>query len=361
MENLMVAFLTLSLYFFLKSFQGKNVLDFNFVFSGLFLGLAILTKQSASLGYILIIIFLIIFLLTNKLNSKRRLNIITKTMLTMGFGYLLSNIIRISKNFEAYNDFTVTHLNDWSDFSFAIERTIFNLTAVASWLKSYLTPAVFFLLIIGLLLLVLINKKKSLYFLAIFIIPILFQSAIATDLFPRYFLITIPAILAFLSMLICKVWEKIRNTNHLFKLAALIITILIFLPLLNFDLKILFNINKAPLHYNEHWQYISNWPSGYGVEDAANFIKSYKKTKPETAILVDGHNGHLKDSLIMSGVNESDINYVHRDEFIKNLKNEKFNLIVANREPDIKIEKYKKIAIFEKPGNETAISIFEII
>lgn len=355
METLTVALLTFALLFQFKLLKNDSLKSA--ILMGVFLGLANLTKQSGQIGYVLIVFILPGWIFAEKINRKKLLKLISKTSVGILLGALITNILRFSKNFNEYTNFKPARLNDWSlaNLSESLNNTFNNLTAIGSWLKSWLTLPIFVLLVTGILITILVFKRKAFYLLPIFVIPIVLQAVVATDLFPRYFLILIPAICLFISLTIFQFWELTSRLGAKGKTIHILFVCLLFVPVLNFNYKLLFDVKDAPFHYNERWQYISNWPAGYGVPEAAEIIKKAS----ESQILVDGHNGHLKDSLIFYGIKPSSFTNVHRDDFEKEIANGNYEMVVANRPLDFEIKGYYKLKVFEKPYKETAIIIFK--
>lgn len=356
MEILLTAFLTLSYLFFWQGLLRRSWK--RMVFAGIALGLAILTKQSGQIGFLIIISLAFVFVYIEGFKHRSVIRVGYFTLAAFGISYLLSNILRISGKYPEYAAFTPTQVTSWTlgNLGGAIETTLFNVSAVGSWLKSWFTPPLFILVIASFIALIVRLRQKSLVILVLFALPILIQAILATDLFPRYFLMVVPAIILSLSSLIVSLWGIFKEGRLVFRLIIILIMIISFLPSLILSYQVIFKITDAPLHYNERWQYLSGWPSGYGVSQAASFLKSYP-LPAGSKILLDGHNGHLKDSLLMLGLETKSMRYLERDFFEKEDK-KKFDLIVANRSPDWEILGFEKLAIFEKPDKETAIIIF---
>lgn len=90
--------------------------------------------------------------------------------------------------------------------------------------------------------------------------PLLLEAAVAKIFFPRYFLfILIPMVLL--------ASQAVKRCPWL---------ALCFLPNVVLIGKIISNVAFAPLPYIERWQYIESWPSGYGLKETAAYLQSQK-------------------------------------------------------------------------------------
>ncbi|MDP3130114.1 MAG: glycosyltransferase family 39 protein, partial [Bacillota bacterium] len=171
-----------------------------------------------------------------------------------------------------------------------------NLKSIIPWISSYQTffGTLFFVLGAGLLLKN--NLKKAIVFLIWLMIPILGSAAIGKIIFPRYFLFIEPWIIVFIAYGIVFLLNLIKTkTKTLFTIHYSLFTILL-LPWLIFSFFIVFNPTKAPLIKREQDQYLTTWSSGYGIKEAAQYLKSnypYERVDIGT----EGYFGTLPDGL----------------------------------------------------------------
>jgi hypothetical protein len=105
------------------------------------------------------------------------------------------------------------------------------------------------------------------------LLPILFFVVIARSWYPRYILLSMAPL-----MILWGWWfdngagilDRLSARWSTPLLAALLIVILA--PSIQFDYAIAANPPDAPWPAIERWQYIENWPAGYGVQDAAALL-----------------------------------------------------------------------------------------
>ena len=75
--------------------------------------------------------------------------------------------------------------------------------------------------------------------------------------------------------------------------------ILFVLSSLMTDYLLIFDIKSAPLPQSERTGYLEEWTAGYGIKEAANYLKTYQNQNPDTKIVVgtEGYFGTLPDGL----------------------------------------------------------------
>ncbi len=315
----------------------------NGIFISLLSGLALLTKQSATIIFPIVV-------LSNLANSyyPKYKNLIRNTIKILIFlllGAILSKMLIFSQNYQIYSDFRPADFTDFGKDNF-IKILTTNLSANVSWLKSYLTIPIFGLTFLSFIFL--LKSKKQFLILGLwFIIPTFVQSLLVKNLFPRYELVAFAPLIISLSYFI----NLLIKRKNLFSMAIF----LLFIPQLIFSFNILYSPSKALYHYNERWQLISNWPSGYGIKETANYIQ--KNIDQSAVIYVEGSNGHLKDSLNLYLKGYKIIAF-DRDT-IPSPPEEK-TILIFNNKPGILIqnENYRLIHSEIKPYLETAVEIY---
>jgi len=140
-----------------------------------------------------------------------------------------------------------------------------NLYQIFHWWFEYLTPPIVILTFLGAFT-SWQRYRQSFYLLALFILPVLvFESLFAQILFPRYFLFTAVFSLIWASLGL----KTLLNKNKVLTTIA----ILSLTPAIVFSSAIIKNLSTAPLPAIEKWQYVTGWPSGYGLRTLANHLK----------------------------------------------------------------------------------------
>ena len=142
-----------------------------------------------------------------------------------------------------------------------------NLFQSIPWLVQYLTWPVVLLLILGIILAWLKHRQLAKIIIISLTVSFLFILITAKIFFPRYLLITYQSalILAAIGLI-----ELIRLAPAKIKYLPLIFLF----PSLLFVYQIVFNFNQAPWPEIERWQYITGWPSGYGLQELVAYLKS---------------------------------------------------------------------------------------
>jgi hypothetical protein len=198
------------------------------------------------------------------------------------------------------------------------------------------------------------KHRQSFYLLMIFTIPVLlFEILVAKILFPRYFLFVV--VISFLwagqglQWLLSKVNKQMR----------FILIAVVFLPSIILDWQIISDFKEARLPAIEQWQYVSGWPSGYGLEELVLFLK---KDEPDLLMIEEG-------DLILSG-----IPYLYPQHSMKILplkdnlemvkkeleKKKKIYLVVNVVDEPAENFKTKKLMEIERPNNGKSIKLYHL-
>lgn len=342
MESLLTTFFIWTIYFGINF--NKAVIKYG-TCTSLAIGLSILTKQT---GVLVIPVLFVVHAAQNWRAWKK----FSYGIFFLGVGFLISKVLAFSPNYSFLANFKPADLVDVSVDPF-IKIFIKNIMANISWIKSYLSVPLIILFLFGFILLFKRKRRAFIILSSWLIIPIISQSAIAKNLFPRYFLIAFPPILIVISYF----WDYLNFRLVFGKKLFYLSTLFILLPSLYFSTLILFNVPKAPLHYNEKWQYISNWPSGYGVKETSDFIE--KNIDNKTVIYAEGSSGHLADTL---GLYLRGYQVVSFDRDTIPTPSEEKYILVFNNRPGILSQNvnYKLIHSEAKPYFETEVEIYAL-
>jgi hypothetical protein len=147
-----------------------------------------------------------------------------------------------------------------------------NLLQIAPWTWQYLTWPVILLAVCGLI----INRKNFLLLFS-WLVPLVLLIATAKILFPRYLLPIIPFWLVYAGL--GWVWLERQLPRVLKPLLAVFLLAPVW-----FDAKILKNFSTAPLPEIDRWQYVTGWPSGYGLKQLVDYLRF---NPPETLVVED--------------------------------------------------------------------------
>lgn len=329
MDSLMTAFSVWILIFALKFLENRKLIFIFFLF--LFNFLALFTKQSGKF-FLLLLPLIPLFYKNPKVRNIFFLSLIS------GFSYIFYDFVLNRSQYSIlYTNFDKTYIN------FSFNLIVNNLKAVFSWIKSYFQ---LIYLTLPFAILYYFSKFKNLLLLFWFITPLMISIFIGNIFFPRYLLTSMPVFFLIIA--------------YLFKRQLWLLSILL-IPSILFDYFVITNPIKAPYHYNEKAQFITEWPSGYGVQEVTDIINNYLNNNK---IFVEGDNGHLYSSLKMLGV-KSDINpYAQnsdQQEVLKEALIGKYNYLITNRQGSISSFNLFKVWSFTRPYEGESINIYKIV
>ncbi|MEK7514043.1 MAG: glycosyltransferase family 39 protein [Patescibacteria group bacterium] len=137
-----------------------------------------------------------------------------------------------------------------------------NLLQIIPWLYQYLTWPVLLLVLGGLIL----SRKNKLLLLS-WLVPLVLLTVSAKILFPRYLLPFIPFLLIYAAD--CFNW-----LNHQLPRVLKPLLIIFVLAPAWFSWQISTNLPAAPLPEIDQWQYVTGWPSGYGVKELIDYLQA---------------------------------------------------------------------------------------
>ncbi len=241
---------------------------------GMVIGVGMLTKSSA--------LFLIYFLPLSLLffNWKKKEKLLYWTGLasiSIVISQLLYAIQRLSPFYHMINlknqSFIYTFSQIFSfDFLWVWQNFIGNLKGLTGWLLAYIT--------LPLMLLVVFNFfikekiKERIFLFSWFALPFLALAFFGKVIYPRFILFMSYPLLILVSFSFEKIKEEIKNLYLL-----LAVTFLILLYPFYFDYQIIFNPINMPIPHADRFQYVDDWPSGYGIKEVVEFFKKESATK----------------------------------------------------------------------------------
>ncbi|HLD27298.1 MAG TPA: glycosyltransferase family 39 protein [Patescibacteria group bacterium] len=156
-----------------------------------------------------------------------------------------------------------------------------NLLQIGPWLYQYLTWPVGLLAVVGLAVAI-TNRLLLINWLVPFILLVIF----AKILFPRYLLPVMPFLLIYAATGFNWLKQKLPRI-----LRPLLIVFL--LAPAWFSGQILKDLPSAPLPEIDKWQYVTGWPSGYGVKELVDYLRF----NPPLILVVEDND------LIKTGIN----------------------------------------------------------
>ncbi|MDZ4229407.1 MAG: hypothetical protein U1C50_04120 [Patescibacteria group bacterium] len=168
-----------------------------------------------------------------------------------------------------------------------------NLLQIGPWLYQYLTWPVVLLVITGFI----VSWRNRLLQVNAFV-PLILLIVSAKILFPRYLLVIVPFLLIYAG---CGLTWLNRQLPRLMKPWLVVFL----LAPVWFNWQILKDITSAPLPEIDQWQYVSGWPSGYGVKE----LTDYLQTNQLDQLLTDSPEAFLTDTATSSSYAITNINH----------------------------------------------------
>lgn len=243
---------------------------------GFILGGAALTKSSGFLAAYLLPLTLILFdFRKNKVWQR-----LAKWVLLAFFAFVISqalySVLRLSPFFHIIAEKNGTFIytfQDWIKHPF--DYFLGNLKVLLDWWAVYLNT------IIVPILIGLANRKfirENFLLLLYFLIPFVILALFGKLLYPRHFyFMTLSLIpIAGLGLYNLIMILKKRTKNDL--LALFSVPVILAYP---FYVSIMFatNPSKAPIAKSDYGQYVRDWPSGWGVKEAIDYLKQESEDK----------------------------------------------------------------------------------
>lgn len=181
-----------------------------------------------------------------------------------------------------------------------------NVYSFYTWINYYIGIGLFAIFVI--VSLIEFRKKSFLTLMLLITLPILiFEILFAKIFFPRYFLFTAQAVFIALAYILSR-------TKTVYEILLLCLAI----PMVVNTAKIAINLPSAELPAVEDWQYISGWPSGYGLEELSSYLN---QVQPKL-ILVESND------LARTGISYYGVDLPYK---IFNSQQELSDLVVSNQ------------------------------
>ncbi len=168
-----------------------------------------------------------------------------------------------------------------------LDRFAANLPVGASWLLTYWTPALVALGVaaVGL---AIVTRARAPLFVAVFMaLPFLALVAVGDIWFPRYLVFLTGPFVALaawgagaLAAALARRWPAGARPVAVAGLAVVL------MPAIAADVPLVTDPSRAPFVELDRFQYVTGWPSGYGVRDTVAFVHAERARHPEGLIVV---------------------------------------------------------------------------
>ncbi len=162
--------------------------------------------------------------------------------------------------------------------------TIGNMQGFISWIHGYYTLPILLIGLIGFIALVYRHFRIGVLLVALWIVPIIALATVGREIFPRYMLFTVPYFLIALGYII---FQAFTYAGKKFWVVGIAVLVLIF-PLLRMDYYLLTSPEKASLPQTDYDQLVGTHPSGYGLDQAYNFINDQISQGQHVTLVTQG-------------------------------------------------------------------------
>lgn len=311
MDGALTTTLSLTLLALLKTVTSKDIASTTIwrVVAGIALGVSLLIKIPAVVA--VPPLFLLLFLSFHDRHTNESMFTKIKergltALLTVG---IAGSIFFLQKLHPAFGQL----FSRGGDFLYPIEEVLFhgiwrvtigNFPTYLLYFVQYLTPSIFFVLLMGLFSTK--NKKEThLFFWAgvLFVLPIaLFGKVVYPRyLFPAAIFFTVAAASSF-DALISSVSKSEGKRRYIF--AALLALLMgnTVSASSQFMVPLLFDTNNIPFVSADREQYLTEWSSGHGIKEVTDLLR-VKSEESTIALATEGYFGTLPDGITL---------YLHR-------------------------------------------------
>lgn len=260
--------------------------------SGIILGLGLITKSPA-IFFSLLLPTTIIFLNFSKKGREFRLG---KLIIYYGVVYLFAfsiyNLLRLGPEFHLISLRNKDYVYSLSEImKHPFNPLLGNFRQAISWFWIWTTPLIFITGILGIVVSLRKHFRPALFLFLWLTVPLIAQSLVAKVFTARYILFTVPFFLIFSAYFIEFIFNSLKN-----KVVTIGILVLIFLLPVYQELLLVLAPALAWLPKGERNGYLEMWTAGYGIKEAAVFIKGVAQ-KEKVLVGTEGYFGTLPNGL----------------------------------------------------------------
>jgi len=253
-----------------------------------------------------------------------------------------------------------------------------NSQTALSWLANLMTVPLLVLGLSGGVLALLRRDRPGLFLLTTPVVVPLAFVLVSKAWFPRYLLPVVPPLALLGAWLLVLFYDRVGLVRELvpwrlpiFILLGLILTGRSILT----DFWLLADPPRAPLHARERWQYIEDWPTAYGLAEAADYIEQAAKEYDELYLAVNQNSTVVLKGLDIYFDRPANVDIVAFDAYAGHtivslnkwaLERPTFLILNTAKEkgmnsiwqtPGLFFQGSKE-ASYNKPGNKTSIDVY---
>lgn len=263
--------------------------------SGFALGGALLTK-SPGLFFALMLPALL-FLRKWPKSIKEKFLDMSVFVFLFSFTYAIAlglhNIQRLGPNFHMLTLRTKDYIYPMSHIiSSPLDPLLPYLSRILEYYKMLGPSTLILMIIFGALVLIKGHPKKGLILFILALAPTVAVSEFSKTMTARYVLFTLPYFVIIASALFLVAQKRLKILANTLFIFFIIHSLII-------NLKLVTDIQSAPLPRSERSGFLEEWTSGYGIYETAQILKDIQKVNPDRKIVVgtEGAFGTLPDGL----------------------------------------------------------------
>ncbi len=241
---------------------------------GTVLGIGFLVKGSSIIFIMTILVISLSLLFYKKKNLKGNgKNIFLIFIFVFGINTILFSQKIFWQTLYTNNRFSFT-LQEL--LNFPILQWIKNLREVGEIAFWHLTPVVFFLTCFGIVLFLFNKKSNERVIVSLFVVTILFVVLLTRNIMPRYVVSFFPLVCLFSASALHFLWKKYTSVSVALGFLAFVSCLFLSVQLAFSPYGYFLSLEKVTA-FSQKEEYVTMWPSGYGVVNSVTTIKMLAK------------------------------------------------------------------------------------
>ena len=236
---------------------------------GMVIGAGMLTKTNADFGFILLPFALLLFPFKKHFDKRRLYLLFLYSLVALVIANAMYAILRLSPYYYIIGQKNLTFIYSFHDFirqPFAF--VVGNTQGLGGWFIEYMTIP-FLVLVLATFFVDRKFFREKLFLLIWFIVPFILFAFDGKVLYPRYLLNMTMSLIPLGAYAFYVLQAKIKQVS---------IKILLFLVFTSMfivnDYLLLTNFANANIPQSDKGQYLTDWPSGVGVNQTVSFLQS---------------------------------------------------------------------------------------
>jgi hypothetical protein len=335
---------------------------------GAMVGAALLTKSSGMFYLYLLPATLLLFNWKEKQKIKR---LITWFVLA-GVVYLVSqvffNLLRLSPWFHMISIKDHTFILTWSEFVKNPWQWLpGNLRAFNNWLIGYLTLPLVLFTVFGSFWQLKKDWYQNLVLVAYFLVPLLASAALGKVIYARYLMFFVLPLLIFAARGLTGLATWLTDRLGFSSISIVLLSLVFLVPAVRVDGFLLSHPSQAAIPDNDKNQYIDQWPSGYGVSEVVNFLKS-KAEEGKITVATEGTFGLMPFSLELYLVDHANVEILSfwpvskiPDEVVERVKDHPTYFVFNETQKVPGEHPLRLVAKYPKGDGKTFLRLFEVL